>query len=185
MPSEIVTLPDGQEALVNTTGDPKDGIEVILLSVLASYSELLGEPDPAKTVLLIRGCMNTKDQKDMWGPLYTNLTQAVVDMMDSGVPPEFMPDVLEEAAPVPAKARRTGLKAAQSAVREKVGKNYSQNVQQTASFNALLVRNKDKIKAHRAAFLKGVAPEGRGPRQAKAMAKSPFETRVGRPTGEE
>jgi hypothetical protein len=166
MSAEIQTLPDGTEALVITTGT---NIEVIGLDVLGSYSELLGEPDPAKTVLLIRGAMKIKDQTGMWEPLYENLHAGLGELVNAGVPPEFMPDLMEEATGSPVPGKAAGMRAAQKAVRDRV-KSGSQN---TSEFAALLRTRRDRLKGARSAFLESIAPRRAEPAPVTA-ARSPF-----------
>jgi hypothetical protein len=163
MSAQIQTLPDGSEALVITTGT---AIEVIGLDVIASYSELLGEPDSVKTVALIRGAMKIKDQTGMWQPLYSGLSEGLRELVDAGVPPEFMPDMLEEAtgSPVPGPGGAGRMRAAQAAARDRLGAQGGQvSGQETAQLRALLVGQRDRIKSGRAAFLKEVAPPRREP----------------------
>ncbi len=186
MSAEIQTLPDGTEALVITTGT---NIEVHPLDVIASYSELLGEPDPAKTVLLIRGAMKTKDQTGMWEPLYEDLQSSLGELVDAGVPPEFMPDLMEEStgSPVPGKATRKGLRDKQKALRATIGKRSSQNIQQTAEFNTLLTGKMDRLKGARAEFLGTVAPRRREedpPETETPLMDVDGKPAVGRPTAE-
>jgi len=181
MSAEIQALPDGSEALVVTDGDH---IEVFPLSAIASHSELLGEPDPAKTVLLMRGAAKTKDHAGMWKPLYENLHESLGELVEAGVPPEFMPDLMEEStgSPLPKKATRKGLRDSQKAVRDTFGKGSSQNVQQTAAFNALLVGKRGSIKAARAKFLGDVAPRRREEKPDMTPPILKEKPAVGRPT---
>ena len=183
MAAEIQTLPDGREALVITTGT---NIELFPLDVIASYSELLGEPDPAKTVLLIRGAMQTKDHTDLWKPLYEDLQASLGELVEAGVPPEFMPDLMEEAtgAPLPKKATRKPLRDHQVAARSRVGKGASQNLQNTAEFNALLVGKMDALKGARGKFLGDVAPPRREkePDMVPPLHRAPERPAVGRPS---
>lgn len=186
MSAEIQTLLGGTEALVVTTGD---NTEVFALDVIASYSELLGEPDPAKTVLLIRGAMQTKDQTGMWGPLYEDLHESLTELVAAGVPPEFMPDLMEEAtgSPLPRKGTRKPLRDRQKAARDKVGKGSSQNIQRTAEFNALLHGKMDRLKGERAKFLGAVAPRRRedaAPERETPLQKAAEDPADGRPTAE-
>ena len=160
MAAEIQTLPDGTEALIVTEGN---GIEIFPLDVIGSYSELLGEPDPSKTVLLIRGALKTTDHTGLWGPLYEDLMGSLRELVDAGVPDEFMPDLMEEAtgSPLPKQATRKGLRDKQAAAKDKLGRGSSQNVQQSAQFNALLHGKRDRIKSGRAKFLGEIAPPRR------------------------
>jgi hypothetical protein len=168
MAAEIQTLPDGTEALVITSGP---NIEIHALNVIASYSELLGEPDPAKTVLLIREAMKIKDQRGMWGPVYKALHDGLGELVNAGVPPEFMPDLLEAqtGSPVPGPGKAATMRAAQKAVRDRV----SGGGQNTAEFAALLRGRQHKVKEARAAFLGKIAPRRKEPAPVVA-APSPF-----------
>lgn len=183
MSAEMRTLPDGTEALVVVTGN---NTELFRLDVIASYSELLGEPDPAKTVLLIRGAMQTEDQTGLWGPLYEDLHASLGELVDAGVPPEFMPDLMEEAtgSPLPRVTTRRPLRDRQQAARSKVAAGSSQNPQQAAEFKALLTGKMDNLKAARAEFLGGVAPRYREPEKdiTPPILKAPARSAVGRPT---
>lgn len=184
MAAQIQTLPDGTEALVVTTGD---NTEIFALEVIASYSELLGEPDPAKTVLLIRGAMQTADQTGLWQPLYEDLYESLAELVDAGVPPEFMPDLMEEAtgSPLPRKGTRKLLRDRQAAARDRVGKGSSQNIQHTAEFYALLAGKMDRLKGARAGFLGAVAPRHREddpPETETPLSRVDENQFVGRPT---
>lgn len=151
MSAQLQTLPDGTEALVIVTGT---NTEVITLDVIAAYSELFGEPDPVKTVGLIRGAMKTVDQSGMWKPLYENLSDGLGELAKAGVPPDLMPDVLEETtAPVP--RDRAALRAARLATRTRLAKGSTAGA---AEFGPLLTARLAKIKGHRAEFLKGITP---------------------------
>ena len=174
MAAEIQTLPDGMEALVIPIGNPVEGFQVIALDVLANYSQLLGEPDPAQTVLLIRASMATKDQTDLWQPLYQNLNAALGDLMDAGVDKEALVDAIDAAdQALPRKAVRTKLRDAQAKARTRVGKNKKADAKLVAELTPLLAAQKDKLRHHRSEFLKQVAPEGR-PSAKIRKAPSPF-----------
>jgi len=159
--SEIQTLLDGTEALVTTNGTD---IEVLALDVIASYSELLGEPDPVQTVALIRKAMATKDHSGLWGPLYEHLAAGLGELVDAGVPPEFMPDLLEEAtgSPVPGREKVHGLRSAQAAAKGRLG-TATVTGKDAAELRALLKGREGRLKGGRAAFLKSVAPPRKEP----------------------
>ena len=183
MAAEIQTLSNGEEALIVVTGE---NIEVFPLSAIASHSELLGEPDPAKTVLLMRGAAKTKNHGGLWKGLYKGLHSSLEELVAAGVPPEFMPDLMEEAtgSPLPKKGTRKGLRDGQKAMRDRIAKGASQNVQQTAAFNALLHGKMDKIKEARAGFLGDIAPRRReeDPPQVETPPLQREKPAVGRPT---
>lgn len=185
MSAEIQTLSDGTEALVVTTGTD---IEMFRLDVIATYSELLGEPDPTKTVLLIRGAVKTKDHTGLWQPLYEHLQLSLGELVEAGVPPEFMPDLMEDAtgSPVPGPSIRKALRDQQKAVRTTVGKGSSQNIQQAAEFHALLAGKTASLKGARAKFLGDVAPRRRedAPETETPLQKASGNPAVGRPPAE-
>jgi hypothetical protein len=164
MSALIQTLPDGTEALVVTTGTVT---EVMGLDAIAAYSELLGEPDPVKTVALIRGAMKIKDQTGMWGPLYDTLRDGLGELVNAGVPPEFMPDVLDVSvgSPVPGPENAGRLRAAQASVRSTLGTGGGQDA---AELRPLFSGRTDLFKGRRAAFLSSIAPRRREPAPEKA-----------------
>ena len=166
MGAEINTLSDGTEALVIISGT---NTEVYGLDVIAAYSELLGEPDPGKVVVLIRGAMKTEDHNGLWKPLYENLRAGLGELSRAGVPPELMPDVLEDStAPVP--RDRAKLRAARAAAKGRMATGGSQGV---AEFGPLLVGKAEKLKASRVDFLKGITPSPPDP-DPDLVAESPF-----------
>jgi hypothetical protein len=168
MSAELQTLADGSEALIVTTGTK---IEVFALDVIASYSELLGEPDPGKTVILIRGAMKTTDHTGLWQTLYEHLSEGLGELAEAGVPHDRMPDVLEEATRAGGrrvKARR--LRAARQAARARLASGGGN--QSVAEFNALLADRAGKLKEARVEFLKAVTPP---PPERVRTDPSPFE----------
>jgi hypothetical protein len=167
MDATIQTLPDGSEALVITDGP---GIEITPLEVLASYCELFNEPDPEKALVLARAAARVPvnpDRSNVWTPLFGALAEGLGEMVEAGVPAEFMPDVLEPAtgSPVPGRGR-VRIDAAQAAARAAIAKARPQaggrpapESAPPAGLSALLRGKAEQIRGHRVAFLGSLAPE--------------------------
>jgi hypothetical protein len=169
MAAEMVKLPDGSEALIVTHSDGAH--QLYPLDVIAAYSELLGEPDPVQTVLLIRQAMKPENPVN-WGEIYRDLGTALGDLVEAGVATADLPDALSDPGKV-GKDKAAAMRARQQSVRAKLGRPTGRDAT-TNEFAGLLQGKADAIKEHRARFLRNVAPEPqpRRAQQAKALFSS-------------
>lgn len=90
-----------------------DGSDVIQIPIeaISSWGALLGHTDPGDTLDAILGYTPPETGEDIWGGLYGAVVEGLDQMSQSGVPPEFAEELLQDdTAPLPTKAARAKLK---------------------------------------------------------------------------
>ncbi|QOP66170.1 hypothetical protein SEA_DANIELLEIGNACE_29 [Arthrobacter phage DanielleIgnace] len=163
-----IQLLGGQRTIVVEDGP---NMHCIPVDAIASWGTLLGIEDPAEVLGLI---MNYVDQPappgepNVWTKPYEALEAGLDVMARSGVPAEFMPDLLDPAlgAPVPGPELHDELAAAREESRVKMkgqlrcGPLTRDAVESTAAFmEALPAEIGDDVAASKVVFLDQLAPD--------------------------
>lgn len=145
-------------------GEDGEGlIHQIDLRAIGSWGLLLGLTDPAEIVAAI--LRNQEEpvgpgQPNMWTPLYDALGDGLDAMSASGVPPEYMEDLLDPAlgAPVPGLEVCEALKEARTKGRDKIMESPEPFGDVSAAVTEVLAKHEGKIAEDRLAFVDKLAP---------------------------
>lgn len=89
-----------------------DGSDVIQIPIdaISSWGALLGHTDTGDTLEAILGYTPPEMGEDIWGGLYEAVVDGLDQMSQSGVPPEFAEELLQDdSSPLPTKKARDKL----------------------------------------------------------------------------
>lgn len=131
------------------------------LRAISSWGLLLGLTDTAEIVSAILRFKETPvapGEPNLWTPLYEALGEGLEQMSQSGVPPEYVEDVLYSDAPVPTPEVSQKIIAAQSAGVSAINACPDEIGDVSSLITAALVDHETKIKDARVKFVDKLAP---------------------------
>jgi hypothetical protein len=149
---------EGVEYLIVKSGEV---IHQIDLRAISSWGLLLGLTDPAEVVskiLRFKEKRTAKGEPNLWTPLYETLTAGLDEMSQSGVPAEYMEEVLTSDAPVPSTEATDAILAAQQAGRDQIDLDPDEWGDVSAALTSVLEPHTEAIAASRVEFVDALAP---------------------------
>jgi hypothetical protein len=135
----------------------------IPLEAISSWGALLGHTDPGDSLDAILSYNPPVSASDIWGGLYEAVTEGLDEMSQSGVPPEFAEELLQDdTAPLPTQEARDKLKKVRGKSEEVIQNTPSHQLPASLDIDALkadLAENYgQQIQEARVSFIDNLQP---------------------------